>query len=90
MLIKQKFHFAGQQLEIPVIELDFEGQEIISEELSKLVQETPKERRLKKELNPEIVKTALKSRKKKEWTMRMKESSSATWQVTHGKRFPTR
>ena len=66
MLIKQEFKFAGQVLEIPVLDIDFEGQEIISDELAKLVQETPKERRLKKELNPEIVKTALKNRRQKQ------------------------
>ena len=63
MMIKQEFKFAGQVLEMPVLELDFEGgQEICSEEIRKLIRETPKERRLKKELNPEMVKHALKRR----------------------------
>ena len=65
MRIKQEFKFAGQVLDMPVLELDFEGgQEICSEEIRKLIQETPKERRLKKELNPEMVKSALKTRGK--------------------------
>jgi hypothetical protein len=65
MLIKQEFKFAGQVLEMPILELEFEGQEILSDELKKLVSETPKERRLMKELNPEVVESALRSRRKK-------------------------
>jgi len=65
MLIKQEFKFAGEVLEMAVMELEFEdGQEICSEELKKLVMETPKERRLQKELDPEVVKSALKIRQR--------------------------
>ena len=65
MLIKQEFKFEGKVLELPILALEFEGQEILSDELKKLVAETPKERRLMKELNPEVVRSALKSRRKK-------------------------
>ena len=65
MLIKQEFKFAGQVLELPILELEFKGQEILSDEFKKLVSETPKERRLMKEFNPEVVKSALRSRRKK-------------------------
>ena len=65
MLIKQKLKFAGQVLGLPILELEFEGQDILSDELKKLVSETPKERRLMKELTPEVVKSISRSRRKK-------------------------
>jgi hypothetical protein len=65
MLIKQDLRFAEQVLELPILELEFEGQEILSDELKKLVSETAKERRLMKELYPEVVKSALRRRRQK-------------------------
>ena len=47
-----------------MIELDFDGQEIVSEEIAKLIQDTPKERRLQRKIDPEIVKNAVKRRKR--------------------------
>ena len=62
--ISQKMKFQGEDLEIPVLELEFTGQEICSDELKALVQETPKERRLKRELDPEFLKRSIKMRRK--------------------------
>ena len=63
--VTHKLKFAGQDLEIPVLELDFDGQEILPAEIAMLMKETPKERRLKRELDPDLLRNAIAKKKGK-------------------------
>ena len=64
ILLKQKMNFAGKEIDLPVLAFDFGDHEICSDEIAKLVQQTPKERRMQRKIDPELVKSALRSRKK--------------------------
>ena len=63
--VTHKLKFAGQDLEIPVLEIDFDGQDILPAEIHKLMKETPKERRLKRELDPDLLRSAIAKKKNK-------------------------
>jgi hypothetical protein len=63
--VTHKLKFAGQDLEIPVLELDFDGQDILPAEIQNLMKETPKERRLKRQLDPDLLRNAIAKKKNK-------------------------
>jgi hypothetical protein len=65
VIVKHKLKFAGQDLEIPVLELDFDSQEILPAEIENLMKETPKERRLKRQLDPDLLRNAIAKKRNK-------------------------
>ena len=65
IIVKHKLQFAGQDLEIPVLELNFDDQEILPAEIAQLIKETPKERRFKRQLDPDLLRNAIAKKKTK-------------------------
>ena len=65
LTVKHRLKFAGQDLEVPVLEFDFDGQEILPAEIAQLIKETPKERSFKRQLDPDLLRNAIAKKKTK-------------------------